>query len=241
LSAELNSAREHSRTASWSRASAPAASQPSFVRARQADRKPILTTVTRLWSGVREVGYDGGMPGLWRPFSQHELMKQEQWLVEYIDSAFAGVKLGDGRDLYAAQSADQYGNPDEDHLSLTAERLDWRRVPADDLFPRYDGVTFLDAHGFRFYAPAIMTALLLQPRPGECLYDWFLFNLRITKAGIIKGVHFNELFTSRQRAALIRFLKYLVYNREWPSLPDGDAASRLREIQTRTSPCPREG
>ncbi|WP_147867748.1 DUF6714 family protein [Stieleria maiorica] len=72
-------------------------------------------------------------------------MTQEQWLENYIESCFAGVSLGAGRDIYAAQSMDDYGNPDEDRLSSSAERHDWRRVPRDDLFPRFWAVTLLDA------------------------------------------------------------------------------------------------
>ena len=161
-------------------------------------------------------------------------MTQEKWLTDYIASAFAGVSLEDGIDIYAAQSMDDYGNPDEDRRSKTAERHDWRRVPHDDLFPRFWAVTFLDAKGFRFYAPAIMTALLKPHNPpGECLSSWFFFDLKVSEEGLIKGVPFNELFNNRQRAAFIRFLKYLVYNGPRGS-EDGDAAWRLWDIQTRT-------
>jgi hypothetical protein len=161
------------------------------------------------------------------------VMTQEEWLARYIDSAFEGVTLGDGIDIYAAQSLDSYGDPDEDRLSLTAERTDWRRVPHEDLFPRFWALTFLDSAGFRFYTPATMTALLQPHDSGECLSSWFLCNLHVTKDGLIKGVHFSTLFSQRQRAALIRFLKYLNYNCGRPG-SDGEAFRRLHEIQTRT-------
>lgn len=160
-------------------------------------------------------------------------MTQEQWLAQYIESTFADVVLGDGIDIYAAESMDDYGNPDEDRLSLTAERHDWRRVPHDDLFPRFWAVTFLDALGFRFYTPAIMTAILHPHEPGECLSSWFLSNLKITRDGVVKDVPFNSLFTARHKAALIRFLKYMIYNRSRLFDTD-DACRRLSEIQTRT-------
>ncbi|MEM8672075.1 MAG: DUF6714 family protein [Planctomycetota bacterium] len=160
-------------------------------------------------------------------------MTQEQWLAQYIASCFAGVTLGNGIDLYAAQSMDDHGNPDEDHLSLSAERHDWRRVPSDDLFPRFWAVTFLDALGFRFYTPAIMTALLQPDDPGECLSSWFLANLSITQQGTIKEVPFNTLFTARHKAALMRFLKYAIYNRSRRF--DTDVAiHRMNEIQARS-------
>ena len=160
-------------------------------------------------------------------------MTQEQWLAQYIESCFRDVTLGDGIDIYAAQSMDDYGSPDEDRLSLSAERDDWRRVPRDHLFPRFWAVTFLDALGFRFYSPAIMTALLEPHDPGECLSDGFLSNLKITKDGIIKKAPFNTLFTARHKAALMRFLKYVIYNRS--RLFDTESAvRRLNEIHTRT-------
>ena len=87
-------------------------------------------------------------------------MTQTDWLVDYIAKVFDGVTLEDGIDIHAAQSLDDYGNEVEDRLSLTAERNDWRRIKIDTLEPRFWAVTFLDAKGLRFYAPAIMTELL---------------------------------------------------------------------------------
>jgi hypothetical protein len=163
--------------------------------------------------------------------AQHQMpMTQEVWLSRYIAAAFSDVSLEDGIDIYAAESLDDYGNPEEDQRSLTVDRQDWRSVPHEELFPRFSAITFLDAKGFRFYTPAIMTALLLPHDPGECLSSWFLFNLKITKDGAIKGMQFNELFSQRQRAALIRFLKYVIYNR--PKIFNADdAVRRLSEIQ----------
>jgi hypothetical protein len=160
-------------------------------------------------------------------------VNQEAWLSNYISSAFAGVTLGEGIDLYAAVSLDDYGNPDEDRLSLAAERNDWRLVPEDDLFPRFGAVTFLDAQGFRFYAPAIMIAVIANPdRRGE--FSSFLLNLAISDTGSIKGINFNSLFTPLQRAAVIRFLKYMAYNRGYGTGNADIAAQRLEEIRTRT-------
>lgn len=165
--------------------------------------------------------------------SDDRAVNQEQWLTQYIELCFADVTLGPGRDLYAAQSAADYGNPAEDRLSLGAERLDWRRIPAGDLFARWEAVTFLDPEGFRFYAPAITTALIVDPgRKATMLQMRFLFNLKITTKGKIKSVPFSTPFTDRHRAALIRFLKYLVHNCKGE--PSEDAVRVLKEFQTRT-------
>jgi hypothetical protein len=159
-------------------------------------------------------------------------MTQVEWLVHYIAKAFADVSLDGGIDIHAAQSMDDYGNPEEDRLSRTAERKDWRRVPIAILQPRFWAITFLDAKGFRFYAPAIMTELLKHGDATNNLSAWFLHGLELTPSGIMKDAPFDELFNSAQRAAIIRYLKHVVHN--VPSLDNGDAEKRLRDIQTRT-------
>jgi len=162
-----------------------------------------------------------------------DAMTQEEWLTQYIASAFNVVQLDGGVDIYAAESMDDYGNATEDQLSLTAERIDWRRVSPDILFPRHCGVTFLDAKGFRFYTPAIMTAIITCGDEHGLLLDTFMFNLKVTIHGKIKDFDFAELFTKYQRAAIIRFLKYLVHHGgAWHD--ECDAKRRLDEIQNRT-------
>jgi hypothetical protein len=168
-------------------------------------------------------------------------MTQEEWLLKYIESAFADVALGGGIDIYAAQSMDDYGNPDEDRRSQSAERNDWRKVPHEDLAPRFWAITFLDERGLRFYAPAIMTAVLQGADTTGCLLDWFLSKLHVTQGGLLHfaevHVHFREVFNDRQRAAIIRFLKYLTYNGPGPmnaTETRGGPAHRLAEIQSRT-------
>jgi hypothetical protein len=160
-------------------------------------------------------------------------MTQTDWLVDYITNAFAGVTLDDGIDIHAAQSLDDYGNPEEDRLSQTAQRADWRCVELPTLLPRFSAITFLDAKGLRFYAPAIMTELLRHGDEKGNLSAVFLHALAVTPAGMIKGEQFDQLFDSSQRAAIIRYLKHVVYND--PSLDNGDAEKRLRDIQARTS------
>lgn len=160
-------------------------------------------------------------------------MTQEQWLTQYIADAFADVHLDDAIDIHAAVSMDDYGDSEEDRLSRNAERHDWRRVPAEILFPRHGAVTFLDAVGFRFYAPAIMTAIINHGDDNGLLLDAFLWNLKVTIHGKIKDVSFGDLFTKHQRAAIIRFLKYLIHH-DGGWRDDGDARRRLDEIQTRT-------
>ncbi len=69
------------------------------------------------------------------------------------------VSLCNGVDIYAAASAD-WLEPLEDALSRRAERIDWRRVPPSHLHARDYALSYLDATGYRFYMPAIMTTML---------------------------------------------------------------------------------
>jgi hypothetical protein len=173
-----------------------------------------------------------------------DAMTQEEWLLQYIESAFADVTLDGGVDIYAAQSMDDYGNPDEDRRSQSAERFDWRRVPHEDLAPRFWAITFLDGKGFRFYTPAIMSVVLGGADSTGCLLEWFLSKLHVTQDGLLyfaadrllKHVHFRDVFNDRQRAAIVRFLKYLVHDTPGihASASPGNAAARLGEIESRT-------
>ena len=159
-------------------------------------------------------------------------MTQEEWLTEYIASAFRGVTLDGGTTIYAAQSRSYYGDPEEVRLGMAAETLDWRRIDADDLFARHDALPFLDALGFRFYIPASMTALLVPHDPSEMLSDSLLFNLTITKRGELMDVPFNVLFTRFQKAAIIRFLKYAAHKPNMFCVHD--AQQRLKELRKYT-------
>src|SRR5690606_6400346 len=135
-------------------------------------------------------------------------------------------------------------NADEDRRSESAERKDWQRVPHGDLAPRFWAITFLDGKGFRFYTPAIMSAVLDGADSTGCLLEWFLMRLHVSQEGLMpfaKGrsrshVHFRELFNGSQRAAIIRFLKYLVDESRGGGAigSSGDAAARLADIESRT-------
>lgn len=136
------------------------------------------------------------------------------WLIGYIEHAFAGVTLGDGTTLYEAAFQADYGfDPRELALSENAERIDWRRVPFDDLFARSDAIFFLNSCAKRFYSPAIMRAVLIDGVRDGLMYDAFLFDL----AGFVyakkqEGIPFATLYDTAQRAAFVRFCKFAAFN-----------------------------
>lgn len=136
------------------------------------------------------------------------------WLVHYIEHAFRGVALGAGMTIYEAAYHADYGfSPTELELAKTAERIDWRRVPVDDLFSRDDAILFLDPLGRRFYSPAIMRALLTEgPRDGM-MCEAFFFKLdQCVHQKKVRDISFADLYDSSQRAAFVRFCKYAAHN-----------------------------
>jgi hypothetical protein len=136
-----------------------------------------------------------------------------QWLIDYIAYAFCRVSLGDGVDIYAAASADWYGNPSEDALSKRAERIDWRRVPPNHLHARDYALSYLDAIGYRFYMPAIMTTMLRDEDSRGNLSESFMFHLeRMAGSCGYRGIHVCDLLNRSQRSAIRRFLKYQIHN-----------------------------
>ncbi|WP_315853811.1 DUF6714 family protein [Crateriforma conspicua] len=137
----------------------------------------------------------------------------QRWLIDYIAHAFRDVQLGDGMTIYTGESHDRYGDADEDRKSLSAERIDWQRVPVADLLERHCALSFLDAAGLRFYTPAIMTIIVRDADPKGLLTDAFLFHLHDIRASCrVRDTPFCVIYNQAQRSAIIRFVKYLVHN-----------------------------
>lgn len=109
---------------------------------------------------IDQLKAEGRDPGL--------IAQMEQWLVHCqrgdalipeIERAFAGVRLEDGIGLLEAEGIDDYAGPDEvRRLRQLDERKDWRRIPNERILNAFWAITFLDAKGFRFHAPALMIA-----------------------------------------------------------------------------------
>lgn len=137
-----------------------------------------------------------------------------QWLIDYIASAFRGVKLGHGMTIYEGENHSNYGfTPEELCRVQSAERIDWRRVPVDELYARSGGILFLDAAGHRFYTPAIMTSLLRYGTRDGALCNTFIFNLVYLprRSCAVAGSPFRMVYNRSQRAAIVRFLKFAIH------------------------------
>ena len=108
---------------------------------------------------------------------------------------------------------DMYGDPEEDAKATTAERIDWRRVPVSDLCDRSSALCYLDHKGLRFYTPAIMTIIVRDDNERGLLTDSFLFHLHdVRKSCLVGDKPYRQVYSSVQRAAIIRFVKYLLHN-----------------------------
>ena len=139
--------------------------------------------------------------------------KLQRWLLEYIEHAFRDTRLEDGMTIYEGESMDSYGDPQEDAKAPSAERHDWRRVPISDLCDRSAALCFLDDNGLRFYSPAIMSIIVRDEDERGLLTESYLFHLHdIRKSCLVRDKAYCEVYNSNQRAAIVRFVKYLLHN-----------------------------
>ena len=79
-----------------------------------------------------------------------------------IESAFDGVRLGNGVSLHQARALDNYESGEE--AAAAARTFDteetWQEIPDEKVDRLGDALSFLDAEGFRFYIPRFMVYTL---------------------------------------------------------------------------------
>jgi len=122
-------------------------------------------------------------------------------LIAQIDVAFDGVMLCTGTGLWESDGIDDYRGPEElGLLREKDEKLDWRRIRADDLNHCNAAPSFLDAQGLYFHAPAFLTAELR----GECNHD-VIGRLIYNSFG---SPEFRQLLTPAQRHAIIACISF---------------------------------
>lgn len=166
-------------------------------------------------------------------------MDLREGLIQFIESAFAGVALDDGTTLYEAAFHAGYGDDSRElALAETAERIDWRRIPVDHLFARTDAIFFMNSAGKKFYSPAILNAVLKEGIRDGLMYDAFLFDL----SGFVHGrkendIPFAKLYNASQRAAFVRFCKYAAFNapKEFGRDVPLRILERIRQLEPATS------
>lgn len=155
-------------------------------------------------------------------------MDLQTWLKSYITRAFKGVTLGDGVDIHTAKFHDSYGFDLEEYgLAAGCQRVNWSCVDPKLLRDRAWVLPFLDEKGFRFYLPVMMIDIIENERMSD-LAETLFYNLKIDRFGRFKDVPFEDVFNRHQQAAIVRFLKFLLFNRGWNR--DGAAGQVLNRL-----------
>lgn len=116
-----------------------------------------------------------------------------------IESAFSGVRLGNGVGLTEAQGLDDYADEATRAAYRAAdEKEDWRRISADQLNKCNSSLSFFDDEGMRFHLPAYLVADL----DGD-----YKFGLAyaLTQTPILSEQF--RLLSKEQRAAVRRYLE----------------------------------
>lgn len=137
-----------------------------------------------------------------------------------IVQAFAGVTLGNGIGLTQAQGIDDYKSDARcAALREADEKLDWTRIPVEQLDRCNSSLAFFDAEGMRFHLPAYLIADLNGEYP-------FGMALALTHSSDL-DVQFN-LLNPEQRAAVRRYLEFIVDEPEYSE----DRARIERALET---------
>jgi len=171
-----------------------------------------------------------------RSVLRHTEMHLQAWLKSYITRAFAGVTLGDGVDIHTARFHDSYGLENEEYrLAAGCQRGNWTYVDPQLLRDRAWVLPFLDTQGFRFYLPVMMIDIVEHEHMSD-LPETLFYNFKIDRFGRFKDHAFGDVFNRHQEAAIVRFLKYLLFNRGWKRDSNaGKLLTRLQELRRRVA------
>ena len=145
-----------------------------------------------------------------------------QLVIERIERAFSGIRLGAGVSLREADVIDNHGRDAERKPARAQDEVeDWRLIP-EDLISRYPScLSFLDAEGMRFHLPAYMRfALRNYKDSASASIDFTIYALGYEDDRF-------GLLTAPQRAAVRHFLKFMAFN--GGHFVDGNSAERALE------------
>jgi hypothetical protein len=149
-------------------------------------------------------------------------------IIREIESAFAGVTLGDGIGVFEAWAIDR--NASDKELKKARERdcrNDWKEISESDLEEHYSALCFMDDDGVRFSLPAYMRFALRNYDKSQSLsVDAAIHAL---ERGLVPAVNGLTIFTASQQAAIARFLRFMVVDvgDDWV---DADTASAAYEL-----------
>ena len=133
-------------------------------------------------------------------------------LIKLITSAFENVKRGNGVSLHEADVIDDYGSKEE---RAAARLLDtdycWQDVPEAEIARHHSRISFLDAEGFRYYAPVYMLWTLKYHKTSDSASDFVLyaFNPNLNTNLYEYQMERFSLFTEEQNKAVCCFLQFM--------------------------------
>lgn len=123
-----------------------------------------------------------------------------------IECAFANITLGEGIGLWQAQGIDDYKSSGECiALRQHDQKLDWSKIPIQDLNDCYSSLSFFDAEGIRFHLPAFLLADLR----GECHFD-----LAFYLCGSYDQIQKFAMLNQQQYQAVRAYLRWIAHDRD---------------------------
>ena len=156
-------------------------------------------------------------------------------LIKLITAAFQNVERGNGVSLHEADVIDRTGYDNKDAKNRVAARqLDtdrcWQDVPNKDIEDYYNILSYLDAEGLRYYAPAYMVwALKHFKTSGSLSSDSIIYQFDVMPNSRRHEWQMSRLegLTREQCAAICGFLRFMVDYGD--GFADEDSALRALE------------
>jgi len=144
-------------------------------------------------------------------------------LISIIETAFAGVNLGDGISIRQADAVDDYKCERDQLQARKLDELDfWMNIPEADIEHFYWVLAFMDEKGLLFHIPAYMRFSVRH------LYDSNAFSIDCTIYSLMHDHWKTMKLTVEQREAIVNFL---VFMSERDDYADGTAAKKaLKEV-----------
>jgi hypothetical protein len=140
-------------------------------------------------------------------------------LLNLVQRAFEGIELGNGISLRETDVIDNYGGEKARKAAkLQDERRNWTAIPYEDIARYHWAYSWLDAEGFRYYLPAVMSWAIEESSKWDfddsslssVLYCLTPHQRRRTT---VRDDHFHaliSLLSPPQRQAVQQFLWWLV-------------------------------
>jgi hypothetical protein len=134
-------------------------------------------------------------------------------VIRDIESAFGGVALEDGIGILEGRVLHGYANDRErENIRKTDFRERWRDIPDDVIANNAVALCFMDPKGLRFNLPAYMRFTLLHYDDSDSdSFDWVIYAVSKEQHDID---HEWTIFSEAQKAAIAKFLRYMVVEAE---------------------------